>query len=236
LGLQSISTFKEFKMSSRFYPITGSALLLAALFNVTPVNAADTKPLVPETCVAIKRVASAGHPGKSIQLPRRTKETTSECSRPARARLVLASYVDTAGGKALVMGRTERAIEQIHAKGDVRKSSLALTNLCVAHTVLRQWTEARDSCDAAVAIATANRTRLMYRPGVSRTQLDTAASVAYSNRAVLNWLSRESLAAQNDLARAREISPKAFYVTRNERLSVDASTLAQATAHVDVIG
>jgi ethanolamine ammonia-lyase small subunit len=149
---------------------------------------------------------------------------------------VLASFVDTAGGKALVMGRTERAIEQIYAKRAEQTSPLTLTNLCVAHTVLRQWTEARDTCDAAVAIATANRSKLMFRPGVSRTQLDMAASMAYSNRAVLNWLSRDALAAQNDLARARDISPKAFYVTRNERLSVDAPSLAQATDHVDVIG
>ena len=224
-------------MSSRFYQISGSALLLAALFSVTaPVNAADTKPLVPESCVAVKRTAPAGHPGKSIQLPQRAKEADSKCSRPARTRLVLASFVDSTGGKALVMGRTERAIEQIYAKRAVQKSPLTLTNLCVAHTVLRQWTEARDTCDAAVALATANRTKLMFRPGVSRTQLDTAASMAYSNRAVLNWLTRDALAAQNDLARARDISPKAFYVTRNVRLSADAPALAQAMAHVDVIG
>jgi hypothetical protein len=224
-------------MSSRFYQISGSALLLAALFSVTaPVNAADTKPLVPESCVAVKRTAPAGHPGKSIQLPQRAKEADSKCSRPARTRLVLASFVDTTGGKALVMGRTERAIEQIYAKRAVQKSSLTLTNLCVAHTVLRQWTEARDTCDAAIAVASANRTKLGFRPRVSRTQLDTAASVAYSNRAVLNWLTRDALAAQNDLARARDISPKAFYVTRNERLSADAPALAQAMAHVDVIG
>ena len=224
-------------MSSRFYQITGTALLLAALCSVTaPVNAADTKPLVPESCVAVKRIAPAGHPGKSIQLPQRANDADSKCSRPARTRLVLASFVDSTGGKALVMGRTERAIEQIYAKRAVQTSPLALTNLCVAHTVLRQWTEARDTCDAAVALASANRTKLMFRPGVSRTQLDTAASMAYSNRAVLNWLTRDALAAQNDLARARDISPKAFYVTRNERLSVDASSLAQAMAHVDVIG
>jgi hypothetical protein len=118
----------------------------------------------------------------------------------------------------------------------VQKSSLTLTNLCVAHTVLRQWTEARDTCDAAIALATANRTKLMFRPGVSRTQLDTSASMAYSNRAVLNWLTRDALAAQNDLARARDISPKAFYVTRNERLSADAPALALAIGNVDVIG
>ncbi len=52
-------------MSFRPYQIPVPALLLAALCGIAaPVNAADTKPLVPETCVAIKRTAPAGHPGK----------------------------------------------------------------------------------------------------------------------------------------------------------------------------
>ena len=222
-------------MSSRFHQIAGSALLLASLCGVAaPVNAADTKPLVPETCVAIKRAAPAGHPGKSIQLPR-AREVSRECSRPAPTRLVLASFVDVTGGESLVKGRTERAIEQINAKKS-KLSPETLTNLCVAHTVQRQWTEASDACDAAVALAVANRAKLMYRPNVSRRQLDSVASAAYSNRAVMHWLSRDAVAAQDDLASARKISPKAFYVMRNARLTVDAPSLAQATAQVDVIG
>lgn len=224
-------------MSFRPYQIPVPALLLAALCGIAaPVNAADTKPLVPETCVAIKRTAPVGHPGKSIQLPRRTEEVSSKCSRPERMRLVMASFEDIAGGKALVKGRTERAIEQIHAKGAVQKSPQSLTNLCVAHTVLRQMTDARDACDAAVTLATANRTKYRYRTGVSRTQLDTAASVAYSNRAVMHWLSRDALAAQNDLASARAISPLASYVTRNVRLTESEPSLARVLASVEVMG
>ena len=93
-------------------------------------------------------------------------------------------------------------------------SAQTLNNLCVAHTVLRQFDEALETCDAAVASANAKRAE-GYRPGVSRQMLDQSAAVAYSNRAVLHLLSRDTLAAQNDLASARAISPRAFYVMRN---------------------
>lgn len=225
-------------MSLRIYPFAASALLLASLCGAaSPVIAADTKPLVPETCVAVKRTTvPSGHPGKSIQLPKRAKDDAAQCSRPARKRLVLATYEDFTGGRALMAGRSERAIEKINAAWSKRPSAEALTNLCVAHTVLRQWPEARDNCDAAVATATASRAKLMYRPGVSRTQLDTAASLAYSNRAVMHWLSHDTLAAQDDLASARSISPRAYYVMRNARLDLEMPSLAQAMSEAVEIG
>ena len=53
--------------------------------------------------------------------------------------------------------------------------------------------------------------------------------MAYSNRAVLHLLSRDTLAAQNDLASARAISPRAFYVMRNSDAAVPNPSLAQAS-------
>jgi hypothetical protein len=94
--------------------------------------------------------------------------------------------------------------------------------------VLRQFDDAIESCDAAVASANAQRSS-RYRPGVSRRMLDESATAAYSNRAVLHLLSRDALAAQNDLAQARAISPKAFYVTRNSNAAGSTASLAQAS-------
>ncbi len=213
-------------MSSRKYLIAASALLLASLYAMAPVIAGETRPLVPESCESGKRVNRAvGHPGKSALVPQRD---SAQCSRPARKRLTLATFENAPGGKALVSGRTERAIEQIHAKTNVPVKVETLTNLCVAHTVLRQFDEALETCDAAVASANAKRSR-GFRPGVSRQMLDAGASVAYSNRAVLHLLSRDTLAAQNDLASARAISPRAFYVMRNSDAVVPTASLAQAS-------
>ena len=213
-------------MSSRKYLIAVSALLLASLYATAPVNAGDTRPLVPESCESGKRVnRSVGHPGKSAMFPQRD---SVKCSRPAVKRLTLAAFETAPGGNALVSGRTERAIEQIYAKSATSLSAQTLTNLCVAHTVLRQFEDALETCDAAVASANAKRSG-GYRPGVSRQMLDASAAAAYSNRAVLHLLSRDTLAAQNDLASARAISPRAFYVMRNSDAAVRTATLAQAS-------
>jgi hypothetical protein len=41
-------------------------------------------------------------------------------------------------------------------------------------------------------------------------------AVAYSNRAVLNWMLNDTRAAQSDLKKAASIAPKATFVARNE--------------------
>jgi hypothetical protein len=226
LRSESTSTFKEFFiMSSRFYLIP-PALVLATLCGVvSTATAGETKPLSPETCETVTR-SSVGHPGKSTLFPKAAKRGAVGCARPARIRLTLASFEDSTGGKALVSGRAERAIEQIYAKRSTQ-SAQTLNNLCVAHTVLRQWAEAGDACDAAVTSAVAKRANWKYRPGMSRLRVDTGAAVAYSNRAVMHWLSRDVVAAQQDLANARAIAPRASYVMRNSDVAASAPALAQ---------
>jgi hypothetical protein len=58
-------------------------------------------------------------------------------------------------------------------------------------------------------------------------QVDAGAAVAYSNRAVMHWLSRDVGAAQRDLASARAIAPRAIYVMRNSDAASTAPALAQ---------
>jgi hypothetical protein len=201
-------------MPSRHQVIAIATLLLASVCGVA------------ESCESVKRVnRPAGHPGKSALFPQRD---SVQCTRPARKRLTLATFETAPGGKALVSGRTERAIEQIYAKSAQPVSAQTLTNLCVAHTVLRQFDQALETCDAAVASASAKRAE-GFRPGVSRQMVDASAAVAYSNRAVLHLLSRDNFAAQNDLASARAISPRAFYVMRNSDAAAPTASLAQAS-------
>ena len=49
---------------------------------------------------------------------------------------------------------------------------------------------------------------------------DKRVAVAYSNRAVLRWLARDTVEAYADLAHARTIEPKASFVSRNRELTV----------------
>ena len=143
-------------MSIRNNVFTTSALMLVAVCGASSrVNAADTMPIVRETCAQATHVEyqTVGHPGKSIRLPIRQSSTVVPCSRDERQPMILASYTDARGGKALVKGRTQRALEQLSAVKSRPYSIFELNNQCVAHTVLRQWSEASDACDAAVASA-----------------------------------------------------------------------------------
>lgn len=192
-------------MSFRINLVASSALMFVSLCGAASVaGAADTRSTV------------VGHPGKAILLPKGEKRQESQYSRVERKPLVLASYTDSPGGIALVRGRTERALEQINAKTSNSSSISGLTNRCVAHTVLRQWSQAGDACDAAVVVALEKRT-------------DTRGlAAAYSNRAVMHWLSRNEIAAQDDLVKARAFAPTASYIKRNLEVTERGVSLARA--------
>lgn len=219
-------------MSIRNNVLTTSALMLVALCGATsPVNAADTEPVVRETCAQATRVEyqSAGHPGKSTRLPKRQARAVVPCNKSKP--MILASYTDALGGRALVKGQTQQALEQLSAIKSRPYSFLELNNQCVAHTVLRQWSEASDACDAAVAGAVDNRKGLRKPFDGADYSSDKALATAYSNRAVMYWLSNDAVAAHNDLAKARKLAPRAGYVLRNLDVAAPASSLALAQAN-----
>ena len=170
------------------------------------------------------QVAAASHDSKPARLVKRAS---------TRA-LVLASFTDVTGGAALVGGKAERAIREIEA--DARTSAEEQINLCVAHTALRNWTEAQVACDDAVNAA--DQARAKTRSG-SVSQLrwaDKRVAVAYSNRAVLRWLARDTVAAYADLAHARTIEPKASFVMRNTELTVRVPAQLQLSQAFATIG
>ena len=221
-------------MSLRNNLAATSTLWFVTLSGVsTLVSAADTKPLVPETCAQVTLTSQrhVGHPGKSILLPKGTKRASTPCSTSVQKPLVLASYLDARGGQALVDGRTQRALKQIYAKKSVRSSASELTNLCVAQTVLRDWSQASDACDAAVAGALSERANASKRLGTDRKAADVGVGTAYSNRAVMHWLSGDEFAAHNDLSEARTFAPKASYVMRNLEVSVRDPSLARVSVN-----
>jgi hypothetical protein len=230
LGMNRHSTPKEFFMSFRNNLFIAAAVA-ATLGVSSPVIAGDPSSLVLDSCTrSFAMDRAAGHPGKSIAVPKRTGAVAQQCAVDKRKPLILASYLDARGGLALVRGRTERALEQIHARKSGPVSAAELTNQCVAYTVLRQWPEAGDACDAAVEGALLQREQANKLHYWDRKRADAVTAAAYSNRAVMHWLSGDESAAQENLSSARRLSPNAAYVKRNLELAERGSALASAAA------
>ncbi len=128
---------------------------------------------------------------------------------------VFTAYTDAAGGADVVAGRYQAALEELESHRDITDldPSAANTNRCVAYSMTLQWQEARAACDAAVhsAIEQGRSAQASWLPSSNAESL----AVAYANRAVVNWLSHDDAAAREDLAKARELSPRAAYVARN---------------------
>jgi hypothetical protein len=126
--------------------------------------------------------------------------------------LVLTVYSNGLGGKHILARRYGVALSKLAV---AELGSLSMTNLCVLHTVSRDWIKARPACDAALQAALRDRKRASYKPYGDRAQPDTYAAIAYANRAVMFLLSRDVAAARSDLLQARLIRPNASYVADN---------------------
>ena len=205
-------------------------LLAAALGGMSPADLAGDTSSNREDCsfTTVDGKRPAGHPGKSIRLPQRTQHTLAECPQEQRRTLVLASYTDERGGLSLIRGKADKALEQLAGRKASRKSAYELANQCVAHTLLRQWTDAEKSCDSAIDGAVAVRANAGNGFDVMGRLLDKDVAVAYSNRAVMHLLAGDEVAAHNDLAKARKLSPDSTIVRRN----VDAAGRGPALAVV----
>ena len=128
-------------------------------------------------------------------------------------KFVMTVYTDGPGGPSLVSGNYETAIVQtLH--GNSSDDAMA-TNQCVAYTMSGQFPAARSACDAALRQA---KSELMHASASmlwKTQQLQEFLTIAYSNRAVLSWLSHDAVAAARDLAEAAALNPKAEFVARN---------------------
>lgn len=147
-------------------------------------------------------------------------------------RFVLSAYTNVAGGPALLQGDYATAIRQISAGSHASALDTAAvsTNRCVLLTLTRHWAQAHAACDEAVENAQRERLDLSSWELWSRQTHDNDLALAYSNRAVLKWLSNDAASAAQDLARAQDLAPQAGFVARNLAALGEHSTLAQATA------
>jgi Flp pilus assembly protein TadD len=139
---------------------------------------------------------------------------TAGAGEPA-APFVLVAYANVAGGTNLASGDYASAAHTLqHAPRSVADQVSALdTNRCVASLARGQLPAARSACNAAVADA--QRDSASMPAWGSRRLYEGYEAQAYSNRAVLNWLSADEPAAAADLARAQSLAPAASFVTQN---------------------
>lgn len=135
----------------------------------------------------------------------------------AKDLFVLEGYETMASPRLLTEGRYAELIEQSSPHGwrDRTRASFAATNLCVAHIKTAQLDAARASCDAAIVAARSHRRPSSMPGGAHERQL--ALARAYSNRAVLNWVSGDRMAAEADLMQAARYAPQAHFIGRNAR-------------------
>ena len=149
-------------------------------------------------------------------------------------KFVLTVYSNGLGGKSLLAGDYAAALEQIsRPQGNwlLRDPMTTATNLCVAYTMTLQWDAARAACNEA--ISEARRAKLRepsWAVGARRKQNDYVA-LAYSNRAVLRWLSKDPDSAAKDIAAAEALAPEADFVARN-RAALNASAAKLVRAEV----
>lgn len=215
--------------------VASATLSLVCTFSATnPATAADADASATEACTSERAalIRHVGHPGKSMAVPRDSSKP-GQCKTGARKQLVLASFLDAPGGQALVDGRIERASREI---GDRVNSAHELTNLCVLHSLQRNWADARPACDSAVEVAARNRSEATRWEPAKIRQANAVATAAYSNRAVMNWLAGDSGAAYLDLAQARAIDPKAAFVAQNFEIAVRVPAQVQLPIDAYLIG
>jgi tetratricopeptide (TPR) repeat protein len=127
----------------------------------------------------------------------------------------LTAFSNGPAGTALTSGDYNTALVQLQHAHSLDTDTTS-TNRCVAYSVTRRTDEARIACDTAVREAQMELSSLPVSMQWARAEYRDYLAVAYSNRAVLNWMLNDTRAAQSDLKRAAAISPKATFVARNE--------------------
>jgi hypothetical protein len=127
----------------------------------------------------------------------------------------LTAFSNGTAGAALTSGDYNTALGQLQ-HGHAFTNETTNTNRCVAYVVTRQVESARIACDAAVREAQQDIASMPVSMSWARSDYRDYLAVAYSNRAVLNWILNDTRAAQSDLKKAASVSPKATFVARNE--------------------
>jgi hypothetical protein len=139
----------------------------------------------------------------------------------------LTAFSNGAAGESLASGDYNTAVRELKVHTNSLDPDSATTNRCVAYTVTRQMEAARSACDTAVRDAQQAISSLPVSMTWARSDYRDYLALAYSNRAVLNWIANDASAAQSDLRKAAAAAPKAPFVARNLTALQSHSTVAQ---------
>lgn len=141
----------------------------------------------------------------------------------------MTAFANVTGGEEILSGDYPGALaklSQLTHAGVLDASAVSL-NRCAALTMSQQWEAARQACDRAVKDAEYERIALPAWALQQRQLQDERIAIAYSNRAVLKWLTSDSKAAAADLQRARSLLPQSDIVATNVAALGARSTVAQ---------
>jgi len=142
---------------------------------------------------------------------------------------LLTAFSNSAAGESLASGDYNTALHELSTHPHSLDADTASTNRCVAFTVTRQLEAAHVACDMAVREAQQAISSLPVSMTWARSDYRDYLALAYSNRAVLDWISNDSIAAQTDLKKAAAAAPKASFVARNLTALQSHSTVAQVS-------
>jgi hypothetical protein len=147
----------------------------------------------------------------------------------------LTAFSNGTGGRALLSGDYNTAQQELSSHHQTLDVETTATNSCVVYTVTRQLDAAHAACDKAVREAQQEIASLPVSLSWARSEYRDYLALAYTNRAVLDWVTNDSAAAQSDMKKAAAVSPKAAFVARNlsalqnhaavAQLSVSSATL-----------
>ncbi len=133
------------------------------------------------------------------------------------SKFVLTAYTASVGGPEIVSGSFDAAVDLIAKKSKLPGADLTAikTNECIAHAMKSDFAAAHDSCSTAITEA---RRDLQFQSGAhlfERQLYSEYLAIAYSNRAVVDWLQKDAASAAQDLASANDMSPQGTYVSQN---------------------
>ena len=142
----------------------------------------------------------------------------------------LTAFSNGTGGQAILSGDYNTAQQELKSRERSLDVETVATNRCVVYTVTRQIDAARTACDKAVHEAQQEIAGLPVSLSWARSDYRDYLALAYSNRAVLNWVTNNATGAQDDLKKAAAVSPKASFVARNVSALQNHATVAQVAS------
>jgi hypothetical protein len=144
-------------------------------------------------------------------------------------KLTLTAYTNGVGGENLMAGKYDDALAEI--KKDHVASSYSYTakinNQCVAYAAMKQIPQALSACDEALRAAKYERIAAQRFSALTRIE-NSYLAIAYTNRAIVHTLAKDSESAKADMAHAQALAPSAEIVTLNMlAMQTSASKIAQ---------